>query len=116
MRLFLLIGIAAIHIVPAFSQNSVGEWTWMKGDSIWGNDYNTLHSFGDKGVYSENNIVPKLYGASSWSAGSRLYLLDGYYLDTNNGYSKNMNAMWEYNIDSNEWAWISGPGGFNAPG
>ncbi|MEO5675284.1 MAG: kelch repeat-containing protein [Chitinophagales bacterium] len=90
-----------------------GTWTWMYGDSLPGNSDKDLHSFYDKGHFSDSIIVPKLYGSCSWSSGKDLYLFGGEYLDESFGYPLAVNAMWKYNIDTNKWAWIGGTGLFD---
>lgn len=87
-----------------------GMWTWMSGDSIGQNTPESLDKFGVKGVFSPDNMIPKLRGACGWSAGNSLFVLGGVYSNSYVGSTEgwSMNAMWEYRIDLNQWAWIKG--------
>ncbi|MEO5675501.1 MAG: kelch repeat-containing protein, partial [Chitinophagales bacterium] len=106
MKYFIVVAFC-MGLKCALSQG-VGEWTWMKGDSTYANDYTDMHSYGVKGTYSDSIIVPKLYGSVYWSNGNRLYLLGGSAPDLINYVSNSQNTMWEYNVDSNKWRWLKG--------
>ncbi|MEO5673247.1 MAG: kelch repeat-containing protein, partial [Chitinophagales bacterium] len=106
MKYFIVVAFC-MGLKCALSQG-VGEWTWMKGDSTYANDYTDMHSYGLKGTYSDSIIVPKIYGSACWSKGHRLYLLGGSTPDLISYVSSSQNTMWKYNIDSNKWCWLKG--------
>lgn len=79
---------------------STNEWTWMKGDS-------TTHStgnFGVQGVPSSSNNPPALsYCGLSWVD------LDGNFWLFGGAGINFYNALWKYDVNTNEWTWMKGP-------
>jgi N-acetylneuraminic acid mutarotase len=64
-------------------------------------------SFGTKGVASPSNLPPGGLGTSSWfdTAGGKLWVFGGTY-----------NTLWQYDLGSGNWTWISGSSTQYAPG
>ncbi|MEO5673261.1 MAG: kelch repeat-containing protein, partial [Chitinophagales bacterium] len=103
----------AIILLCLFSESPCfSQWTWMKGDSIPGNSYTDVDSFGEKGVFTDSMIIPKLYGACGWRISNEFYLLGGEYYSADVMKTLSVNAMWKFNIDTNKWKWIAGSGLF----
>ncbi len=78
-------------------------WTWMKGDSI----HNQYSSYGVQGTGSTYNKPGGTYSGISWVDNNGDFWLFGGY-----GYAENaiglLNALWKYDVSSNEWTWING--------
>lgn len=85
------------------------EWTWMKGLHI----PNYLGSYGVKGVPSPNNYPPaSSYGMNSWVDMNGNFWMFGGANQSNKVYSD----LWKYEIATNEWTWMNGPGVPNTSG
>jgi hypothetical protein len=83
------------------------EWTWMNGThTFW-----APGSYGVQGVPSPTNHPPSLcFGALSWTdTVGDLWMFGGY----NNGVYSD---LWKYEISTNEWTWMKGPGIVNING
>jgi hypothetical protein len=82
---------------------ATNEWTWMKGTGI---PNNNLGTYGTQGVPSPLNSPPcSGFGINSWvDAGGNLWMFGG---GSGNGI---YNDLWRYEISSNEWTWMKGPG------
>ena len=82
---------------------ATNQWTWISGDS-------TIHTYGiygTKGVSAAANKPGARYAAISWiEASGNLWLFGGggYAASTTN----RLNDLWEYNIYTEQWAWVSG--------
>ncbi len=83
------------------------EWTWMSGT----NTLNDHGNFGVQGVASPSNRPPGIgYGAASWvDASGDLWMFGGW---CDSSYCD----LWKYNISSNQWTWMKGPGIGNQTG
>ena len=83
------------------------EWTWMTGT----NTVNDHGNFGIQGVASPMNHPPGLgYGAASWvDLSGDLWMFGGW---CDSSYCD----LWKYNIASNQWTWMKGPGTGNNAG
>jgi len=89
-----------------FSQQ--GQWTWMRGDSTTG----SAGSFGVQGVASPTNEPPAVYEASEWTDQSGNFWQHGGQDASFSFYDD----MWKYDVTSNQWTWMKGPGTPNHPG
>jgi len=94
---------------------SNGEWTWLKGSItslyIYG-------SYGTIGVPSSANSPGSCYNYGSnsmvYDQTGNLWLLPSYgYAQNNTG---RLNALWRYNISTNEWTWMEGSSNVNQSG
>jgi gliding motility-associated-like protein len=85
---------------------SNNEWTWMKGPST----QNAPGVYGVQGVPSPANYPGgRSYGARTWTGNNgELWLYGGYGYDAN-GIQTSLNDLWKYNVNTNEWTWMSGP-------
>lgn len=87
----------------------LNEWTWMKGLHF----ANFYGSYGIKGVPSPNNNPPSSsYGMNSWVDLNGNFWMFGGSNMPNYVYSD----MWKYDITTNEWTWMNGPGSPNTLG
>jgi len=89
---------------------SAGEWTWVSGSNliIQGGTYGT------KGTPAPGNAPGAREWASSWiDASGNFWLFGGLGPD---GAGEAFNDLWEYNVTSKEWTWVSGSNGFAQPG
>jgi hypothetical protein len=78
-----------------------GQWTWMSGSST----VNATGVYGTKGTAAAGNVPGARETAVSWTDGAgTLWLFGGQY---NNGNSE-LNDLWQYSPNSNEWTWVSG--------
>ena len=78
------------------------RWTWLKGDSA-----DISVNYGIQNSFDPGNKPGAREGSVSWKDNSgNLWFFGGY------GYAENsfghLNDLWEYNILSNEWAWVGG--------
>ena len=81
---------------------STGEWTWMSGPDTSGNSEPMTSVTGTKGVAAASN-TPGYRVLFGWAAdpSGNLWLYGG-------GGAYPVNDLWEYNITTNEWTWMSG--------
>jgi gliding motility-associated-like protein len=81
------------------------QWAWMKGPGI----ANQAGVYGTINVPSlTNNPGGRGYGEISWvDNNNNLWMYGGYGYDVNSVYA-NLGDLWEYNISSNNWTWMSG--------
>ena len=64
--------------------------------------------YGTLGVAASGNIPESRVPAGSWTDKSgNLWLFGGQGLDSN-GIIGWLNDLWEYNISTNQWTWMSG--------
>ncbi len=97
VTLFLL-SVLSYHC--AFPQ--MGEWTFMKGDSIGGNPGN----YGTQGVPSVTNHPPAFYEACEWTdLQGNFWMYGGLNLGASAIYP---NAMWKFDPFTNMWTWMQG--------
>jgi hypothetical protein len=86
---------------------STNEWTWLSGSLNTTYSYGT---FGTQGVPSSGNTPGASYQIVSQiifpDQGGNLWLLPTYGYSSNG--SGNGNALWRYNISSNQWTWMKG--------
>jgi len=85
---------------------AINQWTWMSGTHAY-ND--SIGSFGTQGVASPSNRPPSIgFGAASWvDLQGNLWMFGG--VDTNSA-SVSQSNMWKYDVSTNEWTWVKGPG------
>ncbi len=83
---------------------SINEWTWMGGS-------NTVFQpgvYGTLGGFAAGNIPGGRLGAVSWTDKSgHFWLFGGIGVDSA-GTNANLNDLWEFIVNTNEWAWIAG--------
>ena len=88
---------------------STNEWTWMDGSGTVSQNgvYGTL------GTPAAENLPGGRFAASGWTDGSgNLWLFGGEGIDAA-GYEGNLNDLWRFRPDANQWTWM---GGSSAPG
>jgi VCBS repeat-containing protein len=86
---------------------STGRWTWMKGSSGGGQ----AGVYGTLGVAAAGNTPGARQGAASWfTPDGNLWLFGGF-----NG-AAYFNDLWNYNLASGMWTWVSGSNTTNANG
>lgn len=90
---------------------ATNEWTWMNGAGVPG----APAVYGTQGVPSPLNRPPASWGGiNSWTdLNGNLWLFGGGGSATGGGYCSD---LWMYNISTNEWIWVKGPGTYNSPG
>jgi N-acetylneuraminic acid mutarotase len=91
---------------------STGQWTWVNGLQA----RNAGGAYGTQGTPAATNQPGARQAASSWidSSTGTLWLFGGSgYSSTANGY---LNDLWQYNLNTAQWTWISGGNGINAIG
>ena len=94
---------------------STNEWTWMGGEQSLGL---TTYPCGPSGVYGKlgtpatGNSPGGRWNASSWTDTSgHLWLFGGHGVDAS-GNGSILNDLWEFDISTNEWAWMGGSSAF----
>lgn len=87
------------------------QWTWMNGDTT----YNVPINFGTRGVAAATNQPgSRGWGIATWVDNQgNLWMFGG---SSNTGNPNNYADMWKYDIATNMWTWMNGPGTENASG
>ena len=86
---------------------TTNEWTWMSGEGV-----NNSGVYGTLGVAAATNVPGGRYLAVSWTDSSgNLWLFGG--CNENN---LCFNDLWEFNLTTHEWTWMSGSSTVNAKG
>ena len=81
---------------------SAGEWTWVSGSDQIGQG----GVYGTQGVPDPSNVPGARSWASSWiDASGNFWLFGGC---GPGGVGRDFNDLWEYNVTSKEWTWVSG--------
>jgi N-acetylneuraminic acid mutarotase len=91
---------------------ATNEWTWMSGSSIV---YATA-VFGTQGVPASTNVPDARQVAIGWADGDDNLWLFGGANGRVPGVAGFLNDLWQYNISTGNWTWISGSSGVNAAG
>ena len=77
------------------------EWTWMKGSNVM----NDIGSLGVKGVETAANLPSARMSYTQWKG------QDGnFYIFGGGTFTSSYNDVWKYNLQSNNWTWVSGSG------
>jgi N-acetylneuraminic acid mutarotase len=84
---------------------STQEWTWMSGADTTGQPgiYGTLQT------PAIENVPGSRTGAVSWTdSKGNFWLFGGVGRDSTSTSESYLNDLWEFNLSTNEWAWMSG--------
>jgi N-acetylneuraminic acid mutarotase len=80
------------------------EWTWVNGSNLISQQGN----YGTQGAPALTNVPGARDSAVSWTdASGNLWLFGGNAIDSAAATGL-INDLWEFNITSNKWAWVSG--------
>jgi len=83
---------------------STGNWTWLSGSS----GSNTSGIYGIKGIADILNCPGSRNEGFSWSDKSgSIYLFGGEGYDSNGSFNV-LNDLWEYNVSTGLWKWVTG--------
>ncbi|HYV90614.1 MAG TPA: kelch repeat-containing protein [Chitinophagales bacterium] len=84
---------------------SINQWRWMGGSNYAA----APGVYGTQGIPSSNNIPgARGWGAASWTDNSgNFFLFGGGGYDVN-GYYGSLNDLWQYDVSTGEWTWMSG--------
>ncbi len=106
-------GTAAATIDVTVSCSSVAdEWTWIGGAQT----ADSPGVYGPLGAPSTSAIPGAREGAVSWTdAAGNLWLFGGNGYDSG-GNSGDLNDLWQYARNTNQWTWVSGSDTFEASG
>jgi len=84
---------------------SLNQWAWIKGPGV-GNQPGVYGTF--QVPSAANNPGGRGYGEITWTDNfNNLWMYGGYGKDVNN-FQGFLGDLWEYNITTNEWTWMSG--------
>jgi N-acetylneuraminic acid mutarotase len=87
---------------------STREWAWMGGSSTVGANGGWPGVYGTLGTPAAGNIPGGRTEAVSWTDGSgNLWLFGGSGYDSA-GNQGNLNDLWKFNPNANEWTWMGG--------
>lgn len=90
---------------------ATNEWTWMKGAGVPG----AAPIYGVQGVPSMLNRPPASWGGiNSWVDQFGDFWLFGGGGSSTNGMA--CGDLWKYDLTTNEWTWMKGPGTYNSKG
>jgi N-acetylneuraminic acid mutarotase len=91
---------------------STGYWTWMGGSST----PLAAGVYGTEGVANAANMPGARNNSVSWKDASGNFWLFGGAGTDSNGVSSYLNDLWEYNLGTKEWTWMSGSNIADQPG
>lgn len=97
-KLLLILIITTVFFPRSYSQQNANDWTWIKG----ANTPNQVANYGTKGVEAPTNNPGARSSFLTWTLNDKLYLMGGF------GGSGALNDLWVYNINTNNWTWLSG--------
>lgn len=83
---------------------TTNQWTWVKGSGL----RNQTGVYGTKGIPSPSNIPPARCKSYTWvDKKGFLWLFGG---DGNSTLNQSIwqNDLWRYNVNTNQWTWMSG--------
>jgi N-acetylneuraminic acid mutarotase len=91
---------------------STNEWTWVSG----GSGDNATGVYGTQGTGSASNVPGARQAADSWTdASGHLWLFGGYGCDSTGAVGR-LNDLWQYNLSTGLWIWVSGASADNTTG
>lgn len=91
---------------------SSGVWTWVGGNSTYG----ASGSYGAEGTPGVNNYPGARSGAFNWTDEKGNFWLFGGYGYGGSGTYGPLNDLWEYDVSSAQWTWVSGSKSANGSG
>ena len=96
-------------VLCAGAAAQTGEWTWMGGSStVSQSGGGQLGVYGTLGTPAAGNFPGSRSEASYWTDGNgNLWLFGGEGFDAN-GNEGRLNDLWEFNPQTNLWAWMGG--------
>lgn len=81
------------------------QWTWISG----ANTSNQLGVYGTKGISSSTNVPGSRQASVSWKdASGNFWLFGGYGFPASGTTYSYLNDLWKYDIQINQWTWMSG--------
>ncbi|MGA2071482.1 MAG: hypothetical protein ABSG97_09040 [Sedimentisphaerales bacterium] len=81
------------------------KWTWVSGSK----SVNHKGVYGTKDVASSTNVPGTRYGSVLWmDTKGNLWLYGGKGYDSR-GSGGYLSDSWEFDVDTNQWTWVSGP-------
>jgi N-acetylneuraminic acid mutarotase len=87
---------------------AANQWTWMGGGSTGPANNGNPGVYGTLGVPAAGNIPGGREYASSWTDSSgHFWLFGGAGIDAA-GNASYLNDLWEFNLATNQWAWMGG--------
>lgn len=91
---------------------STGEWAWMGGSD----KADQFGNYGALAIPAAGNIPGSRYTASNWiDLDGNLWLMGGYGFGVS-GVDYSLNDLWKLNLDTSQWAWMSGGDTTGQPG
>ncbi len=105
-------GVIATSNVTDVTVSCAGAWTWVSGSS----SPNTSGTYGTIGAAASTNVPGGRQGSVSWvDSSGNLWLFGGNGIDST-GVSSELNDLWEYSPNADEWSWVSGSNTISAKG
>ncbi len=95
----------------------IKEWTWMSGSNTVPSQFGGQPGvYGALGTPAASNVPGGRSGSVTWTDGSgNLWLFGGTGFDST-GTQGQLNDLWEFNLTSKMWAWMSGSSTVGATG
>jgi N-acetylneuraminic acid mutarotase len=94
----------SIGILNDLWKYSGTKWTWVSGSK----SVSRKGIYGTKGIADANNVPGSRYGSAMWmDTKGNLWIYGGYGYDSK-GKGFYLSDSWVFNVDSNEWTWVSG--------
>jgi N-acetylneuraminic acid mutarotase len=93
-----------LNIIFLYGRHCAQDYTWVKGDAF----PDQPGVYGTKGVSSPTNLPGGRTGAATYTdVAGNLWMFGGLAVDVTS-YFSNMNDLWKYSVNTNQWTWISG--------
>lgn len=89
---------------------NTGQWKWIKGSQ----HNNQTGTYGTQGIAASSNVPGARSKAQFGEWNGKFFLFGGYGYDQN-GNKGNLNDMWEYDPQTNNWKWLKGSKTKDAP-
>jgi N-acetylneuraminic acid mutarotase len=84
------------------------QWTWMGGSNTVGSKGGQSGVYGTLGTPAAGNVPGGRNSASNWiDSSGHFWLFGGAGVDIN-GDQGNLNDLWEFNPQTNQWTWMGG--------
>ena len=103
---------SSVVVLGTSTGTHTNEWTWVGGSSVIPPleiaDPGPPGVYGTLGVTDAANIPGGRYFATSWTDNQGNFWLFGGAGEDENETFGSLNDLWEFNVASKEWAWMSG--------
>jgi hypothetical protein len=84
------------------------EWAWMSGSNVNLSNSSQTGVYGSQRQFAPANVPGGRQGSVAWTdADGNLWLFGGNGYDSAGAYGE-LNDVWEFNVNTRQWAWMAG--------